>query len=135
MVVEFADRVGQAPEPMRLPPPSPSAISQMEEVLTWLRCLEVEDAKLVWARADLTPWKVICWQFGVARATGHRRWQYGLSGIAWRLNGGRVPGKQSRRFIVERVNAHRCRTVSLINALRCSKLTGISSRDLGVPVL
>ena len=27
MVVEFADRVGQQPEPMRLPPPSPAAIT------------------------------------------------------------------------------------------------------------
>ena len=68
-VVEFADRVGQQPEPMRLPPPSPAAISRMEETLGWLRWLEVEDAKLVWARADRTPWKAICWQFGIARAT------------------------------------------------------------------
>ena len=33
MVVEFADRVGQQPEPMRLPPPSPAAITRMEEAL------------------------------------------------------------------------------------------------------
>ena len=31
MVVEFADRVGQHPEPMRLPPPSTAAITRMEE--------------------------------------------------------------------------------------------------------
>jgi hypothetical protein len=57
MVVEFADRVGQQPEPMRLPPPSPTAISRMEDALPWLRWLEPEYAKLVWARADRTPWK------------------------------------------------------------------------------
>ena len=28
-----ADRVGREPEPMRLPPPSPAAISRMEEAL------------------------------------------------------------------------------------------------------
>ena len=100
MVVEFADRVGQQPEPMRLPPPSPSAISRMEETLGWLRWLEAEHAKLVWARADRTPWKAICWQFGVARATANRRYQYGLSVIAWRLNGRKVPAKWSRRFLV-----------------------------------
>jgi hypothetical protein len=99
-LVEFADRVGQQPEPMRLPPPSPAAISRMEEALGWLRWLEAEDAKLVWARADRTPWKAICWQSGIARATAHRRWQYGLSLIAWRLNGRRVPAKRSRRFVV-----------------------------------
>jgi Domain of unknown function (DUF6362) len=99
MVVEFADRVGQQPEPMRLPPPSPSAISRMEETLLWLRWLGPEDAKLVWARADRTPWKAICWQFGIARATANRRWQYGLSVIAWRLNGRKLPSKRSRQFL------------------------------------
>ena len=69
MVVEFADLVGQQPEPMRLPPPSPAAISRMEETLGWLRWLEAEDAKLVWARSDRTPWKAICWRFGIGRAT------------------------------------------------------------------
>ena len=31
---------------------------------------------------DRERWKAICWQFGIARATAHRRWQYGLSVIA-----------------------------------------------------
>ena len=87
MVVEFADRVGQPPEPMRLPPPSPAAITRMEEALLWLRWLEADDAKLVWARSDRTAWKAICRQFGIARATANRRYQYGISVIAWRLNG------------------------------------------------
>ena len=103
MVVEFADRVGQQAEPMRLPPPSPAAISRMEEGLEWLRWLEAGDAKLVWARSDRTPWKAICWRFGIGRATANRRWKYGLCLIAWRLNGRRVPAKRSRSFVVERV--------------------------------
>lgn len=101
MVAEFADRVGQHPEPMRLPPPSAVAISRMEETLTWLRWLETDDAKLVWARSDRTPWKAICWQFGIGRATANRRWQYGLCLIAWRLNGKSVPAKRSRQYVVE----------------------------------
>jgi hypothetical protein len=100
MIVEFADRVGQQPEPMRLPPPSPTAITRMEETLLWLRWLEIDDAKLVWARADRSPWKAICWQFGIARATADRRWRYGLSVIAWRLNGRRVLGKRSRQYVL-----------------------------------
>ena len=103
MVIEFADRVGQQPEPMRLPPPSPAAISRMEETLSWLRWLEGEDAKLVWARSDHTPWKAICWRFGIGRATANRRWRYGICLIAWRLNCRRVPAKRSRRFVIERV--------------------------------
>ena len=90
MVVEFADRVGQDPEPMRLPPPSPAAISRMEETLGWLRWLKAEHAKLVWARAEGTPWKLICCRFGISRATAHRRWRYALSLIAFRLSGRRL---------------------------------------------
>jgi hypothetical protein len=103
MVVEFADRVGQQPEPMRLPPPSPAAISRMEEALLWLRWLEVDDAKLVWARANRTPWKAVCWQFGIARSTANRRYRYGLSVIAWRLNGRSVPAKRSRGLMISKM--------------------------------
>jgi hypothetical protein len=104
-LVEFADLVGQQPEPMQLPPPSPAAISRMEETLGWLRWLEAEDAKLVWARAEGKPWKAICWQFGIERATATRRWQYGLSVIAWRLNGRKVPAKRSRQSMISIVVA------------------------------
>lgn len=102
MLAEFSDLVGQEPQPLKRPPPSPDAITRMEETLGWLRWLEAEDAKLAWARAERTPWKMICWRFGVCRATAHRRWEYALSLITWRLNGWRVPGKRSRRFVVER---------------------------------
>jgi hypothetical protein len=98
VVVEFADRVGQEPEPMRLPPPSPAAISRMEETLGWLRGLNAEHAKLVWARAEGTPWKQVCWRFGISRATAHRRWRYALSLIAFRLNGRGLMPKRPRRL-------------------------------------
>ena len=61
------------------------------------------EAADLWARADRTPWKAICWRFGISRATANRRWQYGLRLIAWRLNGRRVPAKRSRSFVVESV--------------------------------
>ena len=102
MAVEFADLVGQTPEPMRLPPPSAAAISRMEVTIGWFAWLEPIDSRLVWARAEGTPWKPICWRFGIARATAHRRWQYGLSVIAWRLNGRRLPAKRSRGFLIHR---------------------------------
>ena len=75
----------------------------MDATLDWLKWLEPEDAKLVWARCDRTPWKGICWRFGIGRATAHRRWDYALSLITWRLNGRPVPTKRSRRALVERV--------------------------------
>jgi hypothetical protein len=105
MMIEFSDLVGQKPVPMRAPPPDPAAISRMEEAITWLQLLEPDDAKLVWTRAEGAPWKAICWRFGISRATAHRRWEYGLCLIAWRLNGRRPPAKRARGFVVERVRS------------------------------
>ena len=83
---EFSDLVGQEPPKLKRLPPSSDAISRMEETLGWLRWLEGDDAKLVWARAERTPWKMICWRFGISRATAHRRWEYVLSLIAWTIS-------------------------------------------------
>lgn len=102
MIVEFADRVGRQPERMRLPPPSSDAISRMEHALEWLRWLDGQDAKLVWARAEGTPWKFICCRFGFARATADRRYRYALSLVAFRLNGRVAPTKRSQAFVIER---------------------------------
>jgi len=104
MVQSFADRVGQEPEPMRRPPPPSASISRMEETITWVQLLDPDDARLVWARAEGARWKEICWRFGVARATAHRRWQYGLSVMALKLNGQRVQTNRSQSFVVERAN-------------------------------
>ena len=105
MLVEFADRVGQQPEPMRLPPPSLDAISRMEEALGWLHWLEPIDAKIVWLRAAGEPWKAICWKVGLVRSAAHQHWQYALSVIVLRLSGRKVPSKRSRQFIVARAQA------------------------------
>jgi hypothetical protein len=74
---------------MRLPPPSSAAISQMEEAITWNRFLERDDAHLMWARAEGARWKELCYRFGISRPTAHRRWEYVISVIVWRLMGGR----------------------------------------------
>lgn len=96
----FADKVGQEPQPMKVRP-GPRDITEAEEALLWLRWLEVEDAKLVWARVDGARWKAVCWQFGISRAAAHRRWQYGLALIVWRLHGRTPSAKRSQRFVVE----------------------------------
>jgi hypothetical protein len=99
----FADQVGQEPR-MRRPRPSPRQITQAEEAMLWLRWLEVEDARLVWARAEGTAWKPICWQFGLSRTAATKRWQYGLAVITWRLNS-RVPSsRRSQQFVIENAN-------------------------------
>jgi hypothetical protein len=77
----------------------------MEQTLDWLKWLEPEDVKLVWARAENAPWKMICWRFGISRPTADRRWRYAVSVITWRLNGRRVSPKRSRTFVIERARA------------------------------
>jgi hypothetical protein len=55
------------------------------KVLSWLDWLEVEDAALVRARIQGARWKLICWRFGISRATANRRWRHSLDLIARRL--------------------------------------------------
>ncbi|WP_424973483.1 DUF6362 family protein [Dinoroseobacter sp. S124A] len=95
----FADKVGQEPQ-MRRPRPGPRQITEAEEALLWLRWLERDDARIVWLRAERTPWKPICWQMGISRATANRRWQYGIAVIVWRLNGRQAPRNRSRDFVI-----------------------------------
>jgi hypothetical protein len=101
-VVEFSDRVGQQPQPMRLPPPAPAAISRMEETLGWLHWLEPIDAKIVWLRANGERWKAICWKVGLARAAANEHRLYALCVIAWRLNGWHRPSIRSKRHLINR---------------------------------
>ena len=103
MFVEFSDLVGQTPEPMRLPPPSPAAIDRMETTLGWMPWLEPVDAKIAWLRASGTRWKEICWEVGLARAAAHEHWVYALCVIAWRLNGGGGLTRLGRRAAIGRV--------------------------------
>ncbi len=100
MRVEFADLVGQTPEPMRLPPPSAAAISRMEETLSWTVGLDPVDGKIVWLRAAGERWKTICWKVGLARATVNERWLYALCVIAWRLDGRRLNRNHSKRHVI-----------------------------------
>ncbi|MDX1820093.1 MAG: DUF6362 family protein [Paracoccaceae bacterium] len=95
----FADQVGQEPR-MRRPLPSPRMITEAEEALLWLRWLEKDEARLLWLRANRAPWKKICWELGISRATANRRWQYGVAVIVWRLNGRQVPRKRSMKFVI-----------------------------------
>ena len=90
------------PTPGRQPPPGISAITRMEETITWNRFLQPEEAHLMWARAEGTPWKCICYRFGISRPTAHRRCDYALSVIAWRLNGRQVHHRRGRRFVIAR---------------------------------
>jgi hypothetical protein len=101
IIPDFRDLVEREAPGFLDPPPSSDAVSRMEQTTPWLTWLEPQDARLVWARAERSRWKLICWRFGISRATAHRRWEYALSVITWRLNGKRPPVKRPRGFVVE----------------------------------
>jgi hypothetical protein len=96
----FADKVGQQPR-MRRPLPSPRMITEADAALLWLRLVEPDIARILWARANRLPWKGICHEHAISRATANRRHDYGLAVIVWRLNGKPAPMKRSREFVVE----------------------------------
>jgi len=99
----FADKVGQEPQMLR-PRPGPRQITEADEAMLWLRWLERDDARIVWLRAERTPWKPICWEMGISRTAANKRWQFGLAVITWRLHG-RVPSaRRSRQFVIENAN-------------------------------
>jgi hypothetical protein len=105
IIPEFSDLVGREPPRLKRPPPSPEAITRMEETLTWTAGLDPVDAKIIWLRAGGERWKTICWTVGLARATVHQHWLYALCVIAWRLNGRRIPSKRSRTHVIAMVRA------------------------------
>jgi hypothetical protein len=98
---EFSDLVGQEAPRLRRPPPSPAAITRMEEALGWLRWLEPTDARIVWLRANGERWKTICWKVGLARTAANQHWLYALCVIVWRLNGREPSRRRSRQHIIE----------------------------------
>ncbi len=101
IVLSAREIAAQEPRPMRVLP-SPQAISRMEEAITWNQFLQREEVELMGVRAEGMPWKGICYRFGVSRPTAHRRYDYALSVIAWRLNGRQVHHRRGRRFVVAR---------------------------------
>ena len=67
-------------------PPLPEEISDMEEVIfIWLKWLEPVERKIVWLRAERTPWKLICGHFGVGRTKGWEMYKCALGKIAKRI--------------------------------------------------
>lgn len=56
-------------------PPSPAEVDRMLEVMTWMQCLDVDQRKLVWMRAEKYDWNQIGRRFCCCRTTAWRRWK------------------------------------------------------------
>lgn len=110
MQAEFSDLVGREPDRLRRGPPSPQAISRMDETLLWLRWLEQVDAKIVWLRATELRWKDICYKVGLERSAANEHWRYALHVIAFRLNGKAGNINRSKRQMMKSVRPLPART-------------------------
>lgn len=62
-------------------PPSPVDIDRMVIVMQWIQCLDVEQRKLVWMRAERWKWCDIAKRFGVAPRTAQRRWDAAIQAV------------------------------------------------------
>ncbi|WP_085442551.1 DUF6362 family protein [Magnetofaba australis] len=82
---DYWDAYGWSKAKTRLGPPSPDAIDRMDECFEWLRWLEPDAAKLVWARACRVNWKIICAKRGEHRSTAWRYWSVAILKIATKL--------------------------------------------------
>src|SRR6056297_1943795 len=56
----FADQVGQEPR-MKKPLPSPRMITDADEAMLWLRWVDKDIGKVLWARAIPTAWNGSRW--------------------------------------------------------------------------
>lgn len=86
------DELGEAIEPY----------SGVFDVKAWLDCLVDRDVVLIRMYADGHPWKTICAQLGMSRATANRQLRYLLTVVAWKLNGRIIPTRWSRRYLLDR---------------------------------
>lgn len=82
---------------------TPREVTRMEATMPWLRWLERDDQRIVWAKANGRRWKAICAESGLRRSAANERWTYALSVIAMKLNNQPVPRNRSRRYVIDRM--------------------------------
>ena len=71
-------------------PPTPEAITKMDESLMWLHWLEPDQARLVWMIAEDVPRKLICARVGMSRDKAWRVWSAAIMTIVSMLNRNRM---------------------------------------------
>jgi len=47
---------------------------------------EVEERKIIWLRAARAPWKLVCGELGISRATANRKWKNSIRLITTQLD-------------------------------------------------
>ena len=70
----------------KLPPPSPRAISRLDEVCEWIAWPDVDERKIIWARSAGVKWKEIQWEMEFGKTKARTIWEHGLDVIVINLN-------------------------------------------------
>ncbi|MBF0460856.1 MAG: hypothetical protein HQL87_05610 [Magnetococcales bacterium] len=90
VVLDPNEAFGREDGEFRASPPTPEAITKMDEALQWLCWLEPDLARLVWMHAEGVPRKTICAKVGMSRAKAWRSWAAALMTIASAINVGQT---------------------------------------------
>lgn len=80
------ERMASDQTPIYRFPPTPAEVERMIAVMRWVQCLEVEQRKLVWMRAERWRWYDIGKRFGVAPRTAQRHWAIAIQTITDHLS-------------------------------------------------
>ena len=82
------ERMASDDAPVYRFPPTPAEVERMLVVMQWVRCLEVEQRKLAWMRAERWRWYDIGKRFGVAPRTAQRHWEVAIQVITDHISRG-----------------------------------------------
>ena len=82
------ERMASDDAPVYRFPPTPAEVERMLVVMQWVRCLEVEQRKLVWMRAERWRWYDIGKRFGMAPRTAQRHWEVAIQVITDHISRG-----------------------------------------------
>ena len=74
MIHETTEHCDCCPIETRNGPPTSAEVIRLDECQEWLKCLGKDDRKIIWARANKAPWKVISREAHCCRATANNRW-------------------------------------------------------------
>jgi hypothetical protein len=101
VIHDLVDALGQDEVKLRLDPPTPEAITRMDEALEWLYLLDKDQSRLVWLHASGMPRKKICAVVGMSPAKAWRMWAAALMTIASAINASKntLPPRESREEI------------------------------------
>ncbi|MBF0461287.1 MAG: hypothetical protein HQL87_07825 [Magnetococcales bacterium] len=102
VVHKFEEAFGYGETEMRAPPPTPDAITRMDEALNWLFWLEPDQAQLVWLHAEGVPRKMLMAKLGVCRTKVWSLWAAAILTIVTTLNVGMGERKIVKRSKTEK---------------------------------